>query len=83
MKFFYLKHTLSGMIVVADFNADEEGEWVYLSLGQEGEQPYFASKEDLSRILSGDMNDSLYYVIAPSLKRDIVIEALEMCEVDL
>lgn len=83
MKFFYLKHTLSGMIVVADFDSNEEGEWVNLSLGEEGEQPYFASKEALSRILSGEMNDSWYYVISPSLKRDIAIEALDLCEVDL
>ncbi|HBT0444719.1 TPA: hypothetical protein MCM29_005186 [Klebsiella pneumoniae] len=83
MKFFYLKHTLSGMIVVADFDSNEDGEWVNLSLGREGEQPYFNSKEELSKILRGEMNDSWSYEIPSSLKRDIAMEALELCEVDL
>lgn len=83
MKFFYLKHKSSGMIVVADFNSNDNGDWISLSLGTEGEQPYFGSKEELTKILNGEMNDSWSYELPSSLKRDIAIEALELCEVEL
>lgn len=83
MKFFYLKHKLAGMVVVADFDSNDEGSWVNLSLGSEGEQPYFGSKEELTKILRGEMNDSWSYEIPSSLKRDINCEFLELCEVEL
>lgn len=83
MKFFYLRHKVSGDIIVADFDSNEEGSWVNLSFGGEGEQPYFGSVEELHKILAGHMHDSWSYDIPTSMKKAIDNLQIEMKEVEL
>lgn len=83
MKFFYLKHKVTGDIVIADFDSNEEGSWVCLSYGGEGDQPYFGSKRELTKILEGKMHDSWSYELAKKMKKDIDNRLLEMKEVEL
>lgn len=82
MTFFYLKRK-DGAIVMADFDSNEEGSWVNLSYGGEGEHPYFGSLKELSEIVQGKMNDSRSYDITKRMKEDLAEGLVEIQAVEL
>lgn len=84
MKFFYVKHKITGEIVMAYDDQGEEYSWKCMCLSSwDQEQPWLTHESDVDRLLNGEYNDHYAYELSTEMKKAIKNMQLVKCEVEL